>query len=131
MLTQILTSVSDRPNSPSPDPKIVYSILRFSTFYDEILRFKLFPCTVIFCPIMRIGLAILQSKSLYTGTATEGSAPMLADRRLKMHFLTGNWMQKVEIWGQTRSGSSFSCHLGPKNGKIAEKCLKVISDGFS
>ena len=34
---------------------------------------------------------------LYAGIATEGSALMLADRQLKMHFLVGNWVGKFEI----------------------------------
>jgi len=38
-----------------------------------------------------------RSKLLYTGTATEGSALMVADGRLKVDFLIGNPVQKVEI----------------------------------
>ena len=55
------------------------------------------------CPISRIMLAMWNSLSPNAETINSYNALILADRRLKMHFLTGNRVRKVEIWGQNRN----------------------------
>jgi len=53
---------------------------------------------------MKFGLHFHDEKSRYNGTVLVRSALMLEDKRLQIHFLTGNRVRKVEMCGENRNG---------------------------